>query len=305
MRERATHIEMEERAEFLIAYAERHGPVTVRQLYYQAEVRGLPGIDKTEGSYAKIQRQVLKLRREQRLPYRHIADATRWMRKPTTYDTIEEALEASARYYRKSLWFDSKDRVEVWCEKDALAGVLYPVTSEYDVPLMVTRGFSSETFAYNAVAAWADSPELNWFVYYLGDFDRSGQDAAEALYEKLKRFAEEFGMGHPNFVDVAVTPDQVREMKLSTRPPKRETAADKNWLYDFACELDAIDPDTLRSMLRMSIEKHLPADKLERTKLIERQERETALTYLADRLTDVGVEIPRAGKFRRAPVERL
>jgi hypothetical protein len=28
-----------------------------------------------------------------------------------------------------------------------------PITSFYDTPLMVTRGFSSETFAYEAVAA--------------------------------------------------------------------------------------------------------------------------------------------------------
>ena len=32
-RNRATNAEMEERAEFLIDYAEAHGPVTVRQLY--------------------------------------------------------------------------------------------------------------------------------------------------------------------------------------------------------------------------------------------------------------------------------
>jgi hypothetical protein len=35
---RATRAEMEERARFLIDYAEKHGPVTVRGLYYQAEV---------------------------------------------------------------------------------------------------------------------------------------------------------------------------------------------------------------------------------------------------------------------------
>ena len=37
---------MEVRAEFLIDYAEKHGPVTVRGLYYQAEVNGVPGIEK-------------------------------------------------------------------------------------------------------------------------------------------------------------------------------------------------------------------------------------------------------------------
>jgi hypothetical protein len=81
---------MEDRARFLIDYAERHGPVTVRQLYCRAEVEGVPGIDKTDNGYDKIQRQVLLLRRAARLAYRHIADLTRWMRKPTTFDGVEE-----------------------------------------------------------------------------------------------------------------------------------------------------------------------------------------------------------------------
>src|SRR6476646_4894452 len=57
-RRRATNAEMEERAKFLIAYAEEHGP-TVRGLYYQAEVAGIAGIDKDDKSYSKIQRGFL------------------------------------------------------------------------------------------------------------------------------------------------------------------------------------------------------------------------------------------------------
>ncbi|MBC7286134.1 hypothetical protein, partial [Hoeflea sp.] len=60
---------MEERARFLIDYAVEHGPVSVRGLYYQAEVHEVPGIDKTESGYNKVQTQCLKLRREGRLPY--------------------------------------------------------------------------------------------------------------------------------------------------------------------------------------------------------------------------------------------
>ena len=152
-RRRATRGEMEERADFLIAYANEHGPVTVRGLYYQAEVHGIPGIDKDDRGYAKVQRQVLNLRREGRLAYSDIADATRWMRKPTTHDGIEDALRDTARFYRKALWRDAAEVVEIWCEKDALAGVIYPVTDLYDVPLMVTRGFSSETFCFEAAEA--------------------------------------------------------------------------------------------------------------------------------------------------------
>jgi hypothetical protein len=53
-RRRAKWDEIEERAGFLIGYADRHGGVTVRQLYYRAEIEGVPRIDKTEdGSSAK------------------------------------------------------------------------------------------------------------------------------------------------------------------------------------------------------------------------------------------------------------
>jgi hypothetical protein len=132
-RRRATKAEMEQRADFLIDYAGKHGPITVRGLYYQAEVACVPGIDKTESSYGKVQRQVLDLRRAGRLEYEHIADATRWMRKPRSYDSVEDALAETARLYRRNLWRDNENYVEIWCEKDALAGVIYPVQSEREV----------------------------------------------------------------------------------------------------------------------------------------------------------------------------
>src|SRR4051794_349024 len=66
-RRRATKDEMEDRAAFLIEYASNHGPITVRGLYYQAEVKGVPGINKDDSSYDKVQRQVLDLRRAGRL----------------------------------------------------------------------------------------------------------------------------------------------------------------------------------------------------------------------------------------------
>ena len=91
-RHRASKAEMEERAAFLIDYADEHGPVTVRQLFYQAVVRELPGIEKDDSGYNKIQEQVLHLRREGRLDYCKIADATRWMRKPTSFDGPEDAI---------------------------------------------------------------------------------------------------------------------------------------------------------------------------------------------------------------------
>jgi hypothetical protein len=271
-RARATKAEMERRAEFLIGYASEHGPVTVRGLYYQAEVAGLPGITKDDKDYAKVQRQVLLLRRAGRLDYDDIADATRWMRKPTTHDSVEAALRDTAAHYRKALRNDAKEYVEIWCEKDALAGVIYPITSLYDVPLMVTRGFSSETFAYEAIAA-RENDYRSYHVYYLGDFDRAGHDGARSLQEKLERFADEVSV-EVNFEILAVTQWQIRNWNLPTREPKRKSAADRKWPHDFACELDAIPPDRMRTLVEEAINRHLPQDKLEILKAAEEAERD-------------------------------
>ena len=152
------------------------------------------------------------------------------MRKPTTHDSVEEALRDTARFYRKALWADGDSYVEIWVEKDALAGVIYPITSLYDVPLMVTRGFSSETFAYEAVAA-RKGDRRTYHVYYLGDFDRAGQDAASSLREKLERFADEEGIDLV-FEQIAVTREQIADWNLPTREPKRKSAADRKWPHD-------------------------------------------------------------------------
>ncbi len=278
-RHRGTKEEMALRAEFLIAYAVEHQPVTVRQLFYAATVANLPGIDKSEGGYSKVQAQVLTLRRSGDLPYSAIADATRYMRKPRTHDGWEAALEDCAHLYRKALWADTALEVEIWLEKSALAGVLYPVTAEFDVPLMPTGGYTSETFAHDAVSRLADTGRT-LVIYSLYDFDRSGRDAAGSLQEKVERFGADYGVP-VHFHTLGLTLDQVNEMNLPTRPAKRKTTADKRWPHPFAAELDAIPPDRLRSMVREAIEQHLPSRQLEALKAVEAQERETLMRFLA------------------------
>jgi len=276
-RSRATKAEMETRAAFLIDYAVDNAPVTVRQLFYAATVRNL--IDKTEGGYNKVQAQVLALRRDGRLPYSCIADATRYMRKPNTHYSIYTALEDTARLYRKALWADSDIEVEIWIEKSALAGVIYPVTAEYDVPLMPTGGYTSETFAQGAVAAMEGS-DKTLVIYSLYDFDRSGRDAQNSLEEKVMRFGRQLGVD-VQFYPLGLTADQVRDMGLPTRPHKRATTADKAWPYPFAAELDAIPPDVLRDLVKRAIERHLPADQLDALKRVERAERETLMQFVS------------------------
>jgi hypothetical protein len=276
---RADREEMEERAQFFIKYAAAMAPVTIRQLYYQATVQGIPGITKErESDYKKVARQVLMLRRSGRLPYAHIADATRWVRRPRTFDGWEAALQNTAATYRKNLWADREERVEIWLEKDALAGVVAPITEEYDVPLMVSRGHASETYVWSTVEQYRGSDKLV-YIYSLYDFDRSGADAAASLEEKFERFGREAGVPIV-YIPLGLDVHQVMDGEIPTRPPKRKTAADRAWPYDFAAELDAVSPDELRQMVRGAIETHLDARELKALKQIEQAERNTLFDFL-------------------------
>jgi hypothetical protein len=103
-----------------------------------------------------VQRELVKLPLTSATPYGWIADNTRWQRRPRTLNGPEEALRETARLYRKSLWVSADTRVETWLEKNALAGVVVEVTDEYDVPLMVTRGYPSLSFLAEAAEEIAD-----------------------------------------------------------------------------------------------------------------------------------------------------
>ncbi len=95
----------------------------------------------------------------------------------------------------------------------------------------------------------------------------------------MDRFGREYGVP-VEFRLLGLTLDQVEEMALPTRPAKRVSKADQRWPHGFAAELDAIPPDTLRSMVRDAIEQHLPAHELEHLKRIEAAERETLMQFI-------------------------
>lgn len=204
-RHRATNAELEHRRAALVDIVQTMKPMTVRQVFYQATVLGL--VEKTEGGYDKVSDDLRIMRRSGRLPYGWLVDNTRWQRRPRTFLDIDQALEDTARFYRKSLWTDADSYVEIWLEKDALSGVVVPVTAAYDVPLMVARGYASLTFLHSAAQAIANCG-VPAYIYHLGDYDPSGQDAARAIEQSLREMAPGAEI---HFKRIAVMPEQIRE----------------------------------------------------------------------------------------------
>jgi hypothetical protein len=242
-------------------------PATVRQIFYAATVEGL--VEKTEAGYAKVKTDLTLLRRSGAMPYSWLADNTRWQRKPDTFDSISDALKQTARFYRKALWASDADSyVEVWLEKDALSGAVYPVTAEFDVPLMVARGYASLSFLASAAEAITRIGRPT-YIYHLGDHDPSGVNAGEKIDETLREMAP---AAEIHFERLAVLPEQITAWHLPTRPTKQSDTRAKRF-GEVSVELDAIDPLRLRQIIQIAIERHLPQEKLKVLQVAEDNER--------------------------------
>ncbi len=252
--------------------AEYH-PMTVRQVFYR--LVSLGAIAKSEGEYkATVCRLLTEMRRDGDLPFGWIADNTRWMRKPRTYSGLEELLRTTARTYRRSVWEAQDCYVEVWLEKDALAGVLYEATEPWDVPLMVTRGYPSLSYLYEAAEAIAATGKPA-YLYYFGDYDASGVDIPRKVEQDLRVFAPRAEI---HFERVAVLPDQIVEWRLPTRPTKQTDSRSRGFEGE-SVEVDAIEPPQLRALVEECISRHVDERVLASELATERQERATLTEF--------------------------
>jgi hypothetical protein len=245
-----------------------HDVMTVRQVFYALESRG--EIPKTEPGYRAVQRQVLEMRKAGTIPWEFIADGTRWQRKPETWDSAEDAAITMARTYRRDLWRAQSIRLEVWLEKDALAGVVAPVTDKWDVALMVSRGVSSATFLQTAIR-YADAAAdhgIETIIYTLFDYDAGGARARKMIAD----YFDQYATCSPTILDLAVSREQIDAWELPTRPAKRTDPEAHKW-GDVAVELDAIPPDRLRSLIDDAIIDAIDADAWAMQKTIEEEER--------------------------------
>ena len=251
-------------------------PQTVRQVFYALTVRGV--IAKAEIEYKRtVIRLLVEMREAGIIPLDWLADNTRWQRKPTTFTGIEACLNSPSTCYRRDLWAAMPVYVEVWCEKDALAGVLMEETKTYDVPLMVAKGYASLSFLHSAAMA-IKSKGKPAFIYHFGDLDPSGVDAARDIEAKLRRYAPEAEI---HFERPAVTRAQVEEWDLPSRPTKMTDTRAKKFNNATSVELDAIPARRLRDLVRERIERHVDQRQLEILRAAEASERDLLKTWAA------------------------
>lgn len=243
--------------------------LTLRQLYYQFVSRAL--IPNTPRSYKNLGTLVSKARVAGMLDWDAIEDRGRVANIPQHFDSIEDLVEVAVRAYKLDRWVDQECYAELWVEKAALAGVLEPLAREYHVPLMVNKGYSSQSAMYESAQrimrganAQDESGGRPVYIFYLGDHDPSGQDMVRDIEGRLNLYTH-------RTVDiivenVALTTEQVGEYNPPPNPTKITDSRAKKYIerHGHECwEVDALDPNTLQALIRESFEGIIDMDKMD------------------------------------------
>jgi hypothetical protein len=249
-------------------------PLTVRGAMYRGV--GTLWVDTSDSSYNTSNRLILKMRRLGLIPYSWIVDGTRKWDKPGSWSGLADYAEAVAESYRKNLWDRQTDYIEIFVEKDAMSGIVRPVTREYDIKLNPIRGFASETFLWSIAEEWKEIEKpIN--VYYLGDHDPAGLK----IEADLRRRLENFCGFRVHWERLAIT-EKDFESDLLGFPVKRGSAA-ANWqpyvdrFGDRCVEVDALPATVVRDRVRQAIESHIDQREWALLKAQEERERSDVL----------------------------
>ena len=227
--------------------------LTLRQLYYQFVARAI--IENSERSYKRLGKIVSDARLAGMMDWEAIEDRTRGVQEVNHWEHPRDIIYACAEQFRIDKWWDQPKHVEVWVEKEALAGVLHHVCRDLDVPFLSCRGYPSQSEMWRAGQRIKSKCASSSVVIHLGDHDPSGIDMTRDIEERLWLFS-----GEPVHVQrIALNMDQVEEYNPPPNPTKftDSRAGDYVMRYGYSSwELDALEPQVLEQLTRDAVIAH-------------------------------------------------
>ena len=264
-------------------------PCTLRQLYYRLISRG--ALPNKQSAYAALGRLMTRARERGMFSKRWIVDHTRATLKPSSWSGLNDFGDTVRNVYRKDFWASLDHHIEVFVEKDAIAGTIQPVTHEYDVALRVCRGYSSVSFAGEIADEWRDI-QKPIHAFYLGDYDPSGFDIERDLREKLARYSgrtcsvdgDDPGCDEFAWSRLGVVASDFNEFDLIRLPIKVSDCRTNGFRAehgDHGAEVDAIPPTELRRRVTEAIDSHIDVDRWNKLITVEELERQTMRQMLA------------------------
>lgn len=160
----------------------------------------------------------------------------------------------------------SYGKILVICEKDSIRNFIQPLAARYRLPVQTLRGFGSlSCFERTVERAKRRGTKL---VFYLGDFGPSGIDIQRCASKELN---SDLGL---QFVRLAVTWNQIRRLRLPSRPVSAKDSRTKayaaKWGTSRKWDIESIRSRTLKKIVEAGFKKYLPKEFLETAEARER-----------------------------------
>jgi len=241
--------------------------LTIRQIYYRLVSDPYNLFPNTRSSYTYFDKLMVKAREEEEIDEDRIEDRTRKIiggegdifdKTPEEHlKGVLEYLKEADLYYSLKMWTNQEFNLEIWIEKDALAGLVSREANPYHIITFPCRGFSSYTKIKEGILRLnRDSKKA--IILYFGDHDPSGIQMVEDLKNRFLRYG-----GDVEIKKIALTIEQVRELNLTSNPVKIADSRAGSYIEEFGeeCwELDAIPPSRLQHLIWKSISEYVDQD---------------------------------------------
>jgi len=251
----AGSLEIIERANNIIAAYMADGyTLTLRQLYYQFVSRDL--IANTQREYKRLGSIINDGRLAGMIDWNAIEDRTRNLESLPHWEGPQDIVEACASQFRFDKWERQPWRIELWVEKEALAGVFEKVCRELDIPYLSCRGYTSQSEMWRAsqrlLQYAGDDKQI--LILHFGDHDPSGIDMTRDIRDRL----QVFNVDTIKVNRVALNMDQVEQYDPPPNPAKITDSRAEVYIQEFgneSWELDALDPKVLSALVRDEVGK--------------------------------------------------
>ena len=271
--------------------------LTLRQMYYQFVARGL--IANGQKSYKRIGAALTAARYAGTFPIEWLEDRGRTVNAgdATRDDTdADDAMSTASRWLRslpeltinRARWYGQPVHVSVWVEKEALAGIFEPTCNDLGVGWFACKGYPSVSSLRDWIrqvnrvvgpdpyfyaddddddADAMDGRAERAIVLYFGDHDPDGWEiprSCERNIAKLRQLDGLRGDFDIEFIRIGLNMDQILTHNPPPFPAKMSSSRCAGYIEehgtDDAWELDALDPATLRELIRENVEGYFDAD---------------------------------------------
>jgi hypothetical protein len=228
--------------------------LTLRSLYYKFVGGGLFK-ENNEKMYNLLQNVINAGRLAGLVDWEAIEDNLRYLQGSAFVSGPHEAIRAARDKLRLDLWADQDWQPEVWCEKDAMIGVVEGICDDLRVNFFACRGYTSQSAMYRAGQRMARYIEQGKrpIIFHFGDHDPSGIDMTRDNEERLAMFA-----GTPiQFVRLGLN---MTEIERYNPPPNYAKPSDtryRDYCRQFdteeCWEIDALEPRVISNMIESAV----------------------------------------------------